>query len=121
MAILIPTAIPVAFALDGGTYGITTIMSLGAVLDGAIVGDHCSPISDTTILSSTATRCELLAHVRTQLPYSIFVTALALLCGYIPAAFGLPWVCSVSAALMVIVAAFLILSRVREKKLLRPD
>ena len=52
MAILIPTAIPVAYVLDGDVYGITTIICLGAVLDGAIFGDHCSPISDTTILSA---------------------------------------------------------------------
>ncbi len=115
MAILIPTAIPVAFAIDGNTYGITTIMSLGAVLDGAIVGDHCSPISDTTILSATATRCDLLAHVRTQLPYSIFVTILALVCGYIPAAFGLRWIYSVAGALAVIIGAFMLLPRVRKR------
>jgi Na+/H+ antiporter NhaC len=114
MAILIPTAVPVAFAIDGNTYGITTMMSLGAVLDGAIVGDHCSPISDTTILSSSATQCELLAHVRTQLPYSIFVTILALACGYIPAAFGLAWVYSIGAAAAFIIAAFMILPRVRK-------
>jgi Na+/H+ antiporter NhaC len=70
MAILIPTAIPIAFALDGQTYGLTTMISLGAVLDGAIFGDHCSPISDTTIISSTASSCELMRHVRTQLPFS---------------------------------------------------
>jgi len=89
MAILIPTAIPVAFALDGQTYGLTTMISLGAVLDGAIFGDHCSPISDTTIISSTASSCDLIQHVRTQLPYSLLVAAMALFCGYFPAALGL--------------------------------
>ena len=58
MAILIPTAIPVAFSLDNGSYGLTTIICLGAVLDGAIFGDHCSPLSDTTILSSIASSCD---------------------------------------------------------------
>jgi Na+/H+ antiporter NhaC len=89
MAILIPTAIPVAFALDGNSYGLTTMISLGAVLDGAIFGDHCSPISDTTIMSSIASSCDLIAHVRTQLPYSLFVAGLALICAYLPSAFGL--------------------------------
>ncbi len=89
MAILIPTAIPVAFALDGNTYGLTTMISLGAVLDGAIFGDHCSPISDTTIMSSIASSCNLIEHVRTQLPYSLFVAGLALFCAYLPSAFGL--------------------------------
>ncbi|MDH3327036.1 MAG: Na+/H+ antiporter NhaC family protein [Gammaproteobacteria bacterium] len=54
MSILIPISIPIAYALDGQTYGLVTIICLGAVLDGAIFGDHCSPISDTTIMSSIA-------------------------------------------------------------------
>jgi len=89
MAILIPTAIPIAFALDGEAYGLTTMISVGAVLDGAIFGDHCSPISDTTIMSSIASSCDLIQHVRTQLPYSLFVAGLALVCAYLPSAFGL--------------------------------
>jgi len=90
MAILIPTAIPVAFELDGGVYGLVTMISIGAVLDGAIFGDHCSPISDTTIMSSIGSSCDHLAHVRTQMPYSLVVAALALCVGYLPAAAGLP-------------------------------
>ena len=88
MAILIPTAIPVAFSLDDGSYGLTTIICLGAVLDGAIFGDHCSPLSDTTILSSIASSCDPLHHVRTQLPYSLTVAGIAIFCGYLPAALG---------------------------------
>lgn len=84
MAILIPTAVPVAYALDGDIYGPTTIITLAAVLDGAIFGDHCSPISDTTIISSTSSACPLMRHVRTQLPYSIFVAVLVLALAYIP-------------------------------------
>jgi Na+/H+ antiporter NhaC len=89
MAILIPTAIPVAFSLDGDSYGLTTIICLGAVLDGAIFGDHCSPLSDTTILSSIASSCDPIHHVRTQLPYSLTVASIALFCGYLPAALGI--------------------------------
>ncbi|MBN2270236.1 MAG: hypothetical protein JXN61_06455 [Sedimentisphaerales bacterium] len=89
MAILIPTAVPIAFALDGNSYGLNTMITIGAVLDGAIFGDHCSPISDTTIMSSISSSCDLMRHVRTQLPYSLFVAALALLCAYIPSAMGL--------------------------------
>jgi Na+/H+ antiporter NhaC len=92
MAILIPTAIPVAFALDGHLYGVTTMIALGAVLDGAIFGDHCSPISDTTILSSISSQCDLLQHVKTQMPYSLLVASLALGCGYLPSARGLGWI-----------------------------
>ncbi len=116
MAILIPTAVPVAFALDGGTYGLTTMISLGAVLDGAIFGDHCSPISDTTIMSSIATSCNLVDHVRTQLPYSLFVAVLALLCAYLPSACGLAPAWSMTLAVLVMLCFFIILSRRRGKK-----
>ncbi|MDE0637381.1 MAG: hypothetical protein OXI43_16205 [Candidatus Poribacteria bacterium] len=93
MAILIPTAIPVAFLLDNNSYGITTIICLGAVLDGAIFGDHCSPISDTTILSAIVSSCDPMHHVRTQMPYALTVAVIALICGYLPAALGLPsWI-----------------------------
>lgn len=90
MAILIPTAIPVAFHLDGSVYGLITTISIAAVLDGSIFGDHCSPISDTTIMSSTASACDHLAHVRTQMPYSLTVAAVALCAGYLPAALSMP-------------------------------
>jgi len=111
MAILIPTAIPIAFALDGNTYGLTTMISLGAVLDGAIFGDHCSPISDTTIISSTASSCDLIRHVQTQLPYSLFVAAIALTVAYIPSACGLAPHWSLAAATLVILAVLLTRTR----------
>ena len=92
MAILIPTAVPVALQLDGG-YGLITMISIGAVLDGAIFGDHCSPISDTTIMSSIASSCDHVHHVRTQLPYCLVVAGIALCAGYLPAAMGVPpWI-----------------------------
>ena len=90
MAILIPTSIPVAYMLDGGQYGLITMISLGAVLDGSIFGDHCSPISDTTIMSSIASSCDHLHHVKTQVPYSLSVAGIALLAGYLPVASGMP-------------------------------
>ena len=111
MAILIPTAVPIAFALDGNTYGLTTMITVGAVLDGAIFGDHCSPISDTTIMSSIASSCDLMKHVRTQLPYSLFVAALALLCAYIPSAMGLAPLWSLALALLVMTCLLLAITR----------
>lgn len=102
MAILIPTTIPVAFQLDQQSYGLLTIMSLAAVLDGAIFGDHCSPISDTTILSAAASGCSLLAHVQTQLPYGLAVAATAALLGYLPAAlWGWPLLATAGGALVL--------------------
>jgi len=113
MAILMPTAIPIAFAIDGQSYGLTTMISLGAVLDGAIFGDHCSPISDTTIMSSIASSCNLIDHVRTQLPYSLFVAALALLCAYVPSALGLAPGWSLLLAVTIMVCFFIALTQLR--------
>jgi len=64
--ILIPIAIPVA-----QTMGLPVPLVLSAVLGGGVFGDHCSPISDTTIISSLASGCDHLEHVRTQLPYAL--------------------------------------------------
>lgn len=111
MAILIPTAIPLAFHLDGGTYGLVTMISLGSILDGAIMGDHSSPISDTTILSSIATDCDLMEHVTTQMPYSVLVGMLAIIFGYLPAGFGWSWSASIGMVLVFYAIFFFALSR----------
>ncbi len=95
-AILMPIIIPLAVAISGATTEVTTLMysSMGAVLTGAVSGDHCSPISDTTILSSTASGADHIDHVRTQMPYSMAVAGFALVFGYIPTGFGVsPWIC----------------------------
>ena len=63
---------------------------VASVLAGAVMGDHCSPISDTTIMSSLASGCNHLQHVATQMPYALTVGATALLVGIVPTAFGLP-------------------------------
>jgi len=118
MAILIPTAVPVAFQLDGGSYGLVTIISLAAVLDGAILGDHCSPISDTTIMSSIASDCDHMHHVNTQLPYSLTVGVLALVCGYIPAALGFPpWLGILIAGLAIAAMFYLLKPKASESAL----
>jgi len=83
MAILIPTAIPLVYAISGVENQAVIFLSLAAVLDGAIFGDHCSPISDTTIMSSIATACDHLDHVRTQIPYAMTCMIAAALCGYL--------------------------------------
>jgi Na+/H+ antiporter NhaC len=65
--------------------------AVSCVLAGAVWGDHCSPISDTTILSSMASGCDHIDHVRTQLPYALSVGFVAMLLGTLPAGYGLPW------------------------------
>lgn len=64
--------------------------AIGGVLAGAIFGDHCSPISDTTVLSSQASACDHLEHVRTQMPYALVVAAVAVVCGTLPSGLGSP-------------------------------
>ncbi len=108
MAILIPTVTPLAVAVSGGSYGIYVSLCLAAILDGAIMGDHCSPISDTTIMSCISTECDLLNHVKTQLPYSMIVGVVALLFGYLPVGFGLSLSATLPLALIFIVTLFLL-------------
>lgn len=73
-AILIPIGMPLVEML-----GLPPSLLLAAILSGGIWGDHCSPISDTTVVSSVAAGCDVLEHVKTQLPYALFCGALALL------------------------------------------
>ena len=78
--ILIPIIVPVAQALDPNL----VVVSLAATLAGSVFGDHCSPISDTTILSSAGAGCSHIEHVATQLPYA-WVCAIASFAGYVVA------------------------------------
>lgn len=71
-SIMIPVAVPMAVALDANI-----ALAIGAVISGGVFGDHCSPISDTTIISSMASDCEVVEHVKTQLPYALISAALA--------------------------------------------
>jgi len=72
-SIMVPIAIPMAAGMDANI-----ALVLGAVISGGIFGDHCSPISDTTIISSMAADCEVIEHVQTQLPYALISGAIAL-------------------------------------------
>jgi len=99
MAILMPIVIPLGYTLgvDAGLEVAqkATILygTVSSVLAGAVFGDHCSPISDTTILSSMASACDHIDHVRTQLPYALVVAFIGMLIGDIPTAYGVsPWI-----------------------------
>jgi Na+/H+ antiporter NhaC len=91
--------IPLTVALGGdagfagGSHYTVLLGVISSVLAGSIFGDHCSPISDTTVLSSTASGCDHVDHVRTQLPYALIVAVVGMAVGDIPTAYGLPnWV-----------------------------
>ena len=94
MAILYPLILPASWALchsagmnDPESLNIFYI-TVSAILAGSVMGDHCSPISDTTILSSLASSCNHIEHVRTQLPYALTVGSVSIFAGLIPAAYG---------------------------------
>jgi len=95
MAILTPLIIPLAYklpmeaGLPASSVDLALMGTVGAVLSGSVFGDHCSPISDTTILSSMSCGADHVDHVRTQLPYAITIALAATLCGYLPAGMGL--------------------------------
>src|SRR5690625_7900298 len=79
MAILFPVVVPIAIAMGAGiefaggeNYGIL-LGAISSVMSGAVFGDHCSPISDTTVLSSMSSACDLVDHVETQLPYALLI------------------------------------------------
>ncbi|HLT45818.1 MAG TPA: Na+/H+ antiporter NhaC family protein [Rubricoccaceae bacterium] len=97
MGILMPLVVPLTWGVmqangiaDPAHYYLL-YSAVSCVLAGAVWGDHCSPISDTTILSSMASGCDHVEHVRTQLPYALLVGAVAILLGTVPTGFGFPW------------------------------
>jgi Na+/H+ antiporter NhaC len=115
MAILMPIAIPLAYKFPLATPGIdpghaTALMlsTTAAVLAGATFGDHCSPISDTTIMSSMASGADHIDHVRTQLPYALTVGLIASFFGYIPVGFDISdwWVLPIGFAVVFMVVRF---------------
>lgn len=99
MAILMPIVIPLAVELpeaagvDPEAARTILLASVACVLSGSVLGDHCSPISDTTIMSSLASGADHVDHVRTQFPYALAAGVLAVLLGTLPAGFGWPaWI-----------------------------
>jgi len=96
MAILLPIVVPLTVSLGGdagfdGGQGYSILLgAISSVLAGAVFGDHCSPISDTTVLSSMASACDHVDHVRTQLPYALLVAGVGMALGDIPTAYGFP-------------------------------
>jgi Na+/H+ antiporter NhaC len=102
MAIIYPIAIPLTWAVATGAgweyaeahsllYNVISI-----VLAASVLGDHCSPISDTTILSSLASDCNHIDHVRTQLPYALTVGATSLVLGTLASMLGGGWMLCLS-------------------------
>ena len=113
---MIPIILPLSLSLaSNGSIPANEIMTVAllnvsAVISGAIFGDHSSPISDTSILSSTASACPHLEHIYTQMPYTL-LGAFASTIGYIIAGFTMNPVLGLGVGLVVMVVTFLALTK----------
>ena len=107
-ALGMPIALPMANAM-----GIPLTLAIGAVVSGGLFGDHCSPISDTTIQSSTSACCDHLQHVKTQLPYALTV-GISSLIGFLFAGLVAP-VLALPVTLVCIIAALLVMKNISRK------
>ncbi|MEM7026341.1 MAG: Na+/H+ antiporter NhaC family protein, partial [Pseudomonadota bacterium] len=127
MGIMMPLVVPLTWAvMDAGALTSSTehfhilYSAVAAVMAGAVWGDHCSPISDTTILSSLASGCDHIDHVRTQLPYAALVGVVALLVAILPAGFGVPWWVVLPLGAAMLFVALRLLGRYTEDAPLHP-
>lgn len=100
MAIVTPIAVSLVLDMQADASPLIAanspiaLATFSGVLAGAIFGDHCSPISDTTVLSSRACGCDHVLHVKTQMPYALLAGGVCIVTGTLPVAFGVPvWVC----------------------------
>ncbi len=117
MSILTPIVIPLAYGTSASAgieaSGMEKILlaSIAAILSGAVFGDHCSPISDTTIMSSMASGADHIDHVRTQLPYALTVGVVSLVFGYALTGAGLPVALSLVLGTLTLLAILRIFGR----------
>jgi len=109
MAIVTPLVIPLAVSI-----GTPLPIAISAVLTGAVMGDHCSPISDTTVMSSTFSGSDHIDHVKTQLPYAIVVALIAAIC-YILAGIGLPVLIDLIIGIGILYGTLMVLSNISAK------
>ncbi len=118
--IMIPIVLPIvaslaeARGLSGSALINAVMIGVAAVLSGAVFGDHASPISDTTILSSTGAGCPHLEHVATQLPYALFVAGVSL-AGFVVGGIVLNGIAALAAALAIFVLGMVILPKAYAK------
>ena len=120
MGIVTPIALPLAYYAAGQQLNWIVYASAGAVLSGAIFGDHCSPISDTTICSSIFAGDDHMDHVTTQVPYAIFAAVVSII-GYLLALLGLRWYIILPIGLVLLYVGTVVLSRWYTKKYGLPE
>lgn len=117
MAILMPLVIPLCWAvlvsngMADAEHMHILYSCIACVLTGAVWADHCSPISDTTVLSSLATGCDHMDHVTTQIPYALTGGIVAVLVGVLPAGYGIPWFLLLPSGFVVLIAVHRLLAK----------
>ncbi|WP_445158047.1 Na+/H+ antiporter NhaC family protein [Halomonas sp. E14] len=118
MGIMMPLTIPLAWAildlhgLAGTAEGMPLLYaSVAGVLAGAVWGDHCSPLAESTLLAAMASGCDLIEHVRTQLPYALLVGVIALVFGSVAVGHGLPWWLGLGLGLLVLALCLRLLGK----------
>ena len=117
MGILMPLAVPLVWTILQNNNMATPdnyyIMyaTIGTVLAGSVWGDHCSPISDTTIISSVAAGSDHIDHVRTQIPYALTVGIAALVIGLVPTGFGVPWWITLPVGAAILVGVLMVFGK----------
>ena len=113
IGIMYPLVIPIAVGIMHGApdFKLFLVLSISSVLAGGVFGDHCSPISDTTIMSSMASSCDHIDHVKTQIPYSLTVALAALFLGIIPISFGLPYIIAIFLSITACAAVIILFGK----------
>jgi Na+/H+ antiporter NhaC len=113
IGIMYPLVIPITIGLMKGLPEMQffLILTISSVLAGAVFGDHCSPISDTTIMSSMASSCDHIDHVKTQIPYALTAALVSLGFGILPVSFGFPYWAAILFCLIMLVLILLILGK----------
>lgn len=91
------------------------IIAISACMAGAVCGDHCSPISDTTIMASAGGQCEHIKHVSTQLPYAITVAAVSVCC-YIMSGFVRNWLVTLPISIVLMILVLIVIRRLSKNK-----
>ena len=106
MGVLMPLTIPVCVSIAPGSDAMMA-SAVAAVFSGAVFGDHCSPLSDTTIVSSIACEIQPFDHFRTQLPYALLAASVAAVAGFIPMGMGIsPWLCLLFGSIILMLTTF---------------
>lgn len=120
MAIITPIAFPLVISATGGVLTPIVYATVGAVLSGAIFGDHCSPISDTTIVSSTFAGDDHMDHVTSQIPYAVFAAVISVI-AYLLMMVGIGWFIILPLGVVLLYFGLILLSKMSARKYNIPE